>query len=621
MTNIAIRSPARPRPPGRDSARSSSLASPACFRPSCSGHPPYGPSRSAAEVRLSRPPRGRNADRRTVWALSDYWGLQMAMEDWFLTAQERGNPASTLAVWCAGNRAEPLIHGATYFDRLVTEVEALRRGDHLFFTDWRGDPDERLRRRRPDRRRVCSPGGRARRRRQGPDLALAPGQARVQRGGEPAPRRGDRARPAARCCSTCGYASAARTTRSWSCCGTRTRRSATSRSSAASTCATAAATTREHRGDPQAMQMSPQYGDTRRGTTCSCALRGPGRRRAGHGVPGALDRPGAAGLAHPGRLARGTGCAAPTCSAGRCRASRPTRRRAGRTPCRCCAPIPAPRRGYAFAPHGERSIARGYTQGGRAGAAPDLPGGPVPVVDGGRRPVRATPCAANPDLHLVAVVPRLPRRGRPVRRCRPTWSAASRRWTSARAGRPATGARLRRREPSRARRSTCTPRSASSTTCGPASAATTSTGAPGPTTASCPARCSTRPATTGNRATRPGMADGARVFARDLRLRLLREHLDRAADGSEDDGLLDPAAAIEAIAASAQALQDWHDGGRSARARPGRLRPHRPERLGLATRLWAVPAVPADLRPGRPPAAGPAEPHLLTRWSRRGPAA
>ena len=39
------------------------------------------------------------------------------------------------------------------------------------------------------------------------------------------------------------------------------------------------------------------------------------------------------------------------------------------------------------------------------------------------------------------------------------------------------------------------------------------------------------------------------MFARDLRLRLLREHLDRAADGSEDDGLVDPLSAVEAVAA------------------------------------------------------------------------
>ena len=32
-----------------------------------------------------------------------------------------------------------------YFDRLVTEVEALGDGDYLFFTDWRGDPDEKMR--------------------------------------------------------------------------------------------------------------------------------------------------------------------------------------------------------------------------------------------------------------------------------------------------------------------------------------------------------------------------------------------------------------------------------------------------------------------------------------------
>ena len=67
------------------------------------------------------------------------------LPDWFLSTQERGNPDSSIPTWCTGNAAEPLIHGITYFDRLVTAVDSLREGDHLFFTDWRGDPDERLR--------------------------------------------------------------------------------------------------------------------------------------------------------------------------------------------------------------------------------------------------------------------------------------------------------------------------------------------------------------------------------------------------------------------------------------------------------------------------------------------
>lgn len=65
--------------------------------------------------------------------------------EWFLTKAERGNSFSRLPAWCEGNRAEPLVHGATYFDQLATEVEALRAGDHVFFTDWRGDPDQKMR--------------------------------------------------------------------------------------------------------------------------------------------------------------------------------------------------------------------------------------------------------------------------------------------------------------------------------------------------------------------------------------------------------------------------------------------------------------------------------------------
>jgi hypothetical protein len=69
----------------------------------------------------------------------------VSVEDWFLTPGERGNPASSLPAWFAGNEVRVHVHGAAYFERLVETVEAMGPGDHLLFTDWRGDPDQRLR--------------------------------------------------------------------------------------------------------------------------------------------------------------------------------------------------------------------------------------------------------------------------------------------------------------------------------------------------------------------------------------------------------------------------------------------------------------------------------------------
>ena len=85
-----------------------------------------------------------------------------------------------------------------------------------------------------------------------------------------------------------------------------------------------------------------------------------------------------------------------------------------------------------------------------------------------------------------------------------------------------------------------------------------------------------------------GLGDGARRFARDLRLTLLREHLDRA-DGDDAD-LLDPDDAVRAVTAAADALDAWHTGGRVGPRPPGRLRPHRPEKLRPWTWVWALPA-------------------------------
>jgi phosphatidylserine/phosphatidylglycerophosphate/cardiolipin synthase-like enzyme len=60
----------------------------------------------------------------------------VGVSDWFLPSAERP--------WSAGNRVTPRVHGSEYFGRLVEVVGATVAGDEVFFTDWRGDPDERL---------------------------------------------------------------------------------------------------------------------------------------------------------------------------------------------------------------------------------------------------------------------------------------------------------------------------------------------------------------------------------------------------------------------------------------------------------------------------------------------
>jgi phosphatidylserine/phosphatidylglycerophosphate/cardiolipin synthase-like enzyme len=67
--------------------------------------------------------------------------------NWFLTPVERGNTSTGLdrrhgASWSSGNEVRALIHGANYFAALRDATEKLARDDTLYFTDWRGDPDE-----------------------------------------------------------------------------------------------------------------------------------------------------------------------------------------------------------------------------------------------------------------------------------------------------------------------------------------------------------------------------------------------------------------------------------------------------------------------------------------------
>ncbi len=70
-------------------------------------------------------------------------------EHWFLTSEERGNPATSIDSrhpdsWTDGNSCRVLIHGHSYFARLHDELLATGSGDTVEFADWRGDGDERL---------------------------------------------------------------------------------------------------------------------------------------------------------------------------------------------------------------------------------------------------------------------------------------------------------------------------------------------------------------------------------------------------------------------------------------------------------------------------------------------
>ncbi|GAA4901923.1 phosphatase domain-containing protein [Actinomycetospora succinea] len=66
------------------------------------------------------------------------------IDDWFLTESQRGNPATRLRPWTEGNDVRLRVHGSAYYRVLAARLATTGPGDQVLFLGWRGDGDQQL---------------------------------------------------------------------------------------------------------------------------------------------------------------------------------------------------------------------------------------------------------------------------------------------------------------------------------------------------------------------------------------------------------------------------------------------------------------------------------------------
>jgi phosphatidylserine/phosphatidylglycerophosphate/cardiolipin synthase-like enzyme len=521
------------------------------------------------------------------------------LDQWFLTAGERGNDATRLdsrhpdgAGWTTGNLVEPLVHGATYFARLYETLRSLSAGDQVYFTDWRGDPDELL----------AGPGTEV-----AGVLAAAATRGvavhgliwrshmdRLQLSKEENRHLGEQVEAAGgkvlldQRIKLFGshHQKLVVVRRTGSAPG---RRDADVAFVGGIDLCHGRHDDAGHAGDPNSQPMAQVYGSRPPWHDVQLAVRGPAvgdletvfRERWEDPAHPDVHNP-LARLRDAVRHADVTPEPLP--------AQPPDPDPVGPHAVQVLRTYPRRRPGYPFAPAGERSVARGYIKAiTRARRLLYLEDQYMWSLDVARLFARAL--SANPLLHLVIVVPRYPDQDGAL--ALPPNLVG--RWQAVHACERAGRGRVHVFDvenpegvPVYVHAKACVIddvwASVGSDNFNRRSWSHDSE-------LSCAVLDDTFD---GRQPLDPaGLGDQARRYARELRLTLWREHLGRAADGSEDTAdtgdLLDPDGAVRAFEASARRLDDWYTGGRRGPRPPGRVRVHQPDRLPPWTRAWAGP--------------------------------
>jgi phosphatidylserine/phosphatidylglycerophosphate/cardiolipin synthase-like enzyme len=521
-------------------------------------------------------------------------------EQWFLSAEERGNVSSQIdrrrgdgRGWTEGNAVVPLVHGAVYFARLHEELSSLGSGDRIWFLEWRGDASQRL---------------------AGPGTELASTlTGALQRGVDVRgmvwrshPDQGkfseqENAQLAKVVNDADGEVLLDERVRRFGCHHQKlvlVRRPGRPGKDLAFIGGIDLCHGRgddeQHEGDPQPIELDARYGPRPAWHDIQLEVRGPAvgdltetfRERWMDPTPLDHENPLRAAIR---RFARQPQRPSPLPSAG---ADPPP---AAGMAVQVLRTYPQKRPRFPFAPQGERSVARAYAKAlSRARSLIYIEDQYLWSADVAE--LFAAALRRSPELRLIAVVPRYPDRNGvlsgPLNRIgqeealRIVWEAGGDRVglydLENEAGWPiyvhakvcviddvwmAVGSdNLNRRSWTHDSEASCAVLD--------------------------PERDERSPADPG------GLGDGARVLPRELRLKLWREHL---GPGLPERELLEPRAAFEAWRRSARGLDEWHANGRKGGHPPGRVRRHVPAGVPAWASWWARPiyrlAVDPDGRP------------------------